>query len=235
MVSSFSIVHLIVLLNLSSFVTAFLAPVKPHALHRLQTTRQNLFGDMFEQAGPLGKGITVAQVSVCVSSPSILPTLNLIASSNSGMTPSALSRLASETCLSLLRLEDSWVSASSRYTHFSTSQAGKAESEYNLWSTKLASKYEKEYPVSSGGAGEEGGGLVVATLLLEMQGDKTIFQDAGRSYGQTKDVLSSIAADVKVDGGRLINAVEVFWCPGDVGEILEKRDVLLDFPELIDL
>lgn len=47
--------------------------------------------------------------------------------------------------------------------------------------------------------------------------------------------MSSVASDVKVDGGRLVNAVEVFWCPGDVSEVLDKRDVLLDFPELIDL
>ncbi|GMI09229.1 hypothetical protein TrLO_g2028 [Triparma laevis f. longispina] len=225
----------LVLLSLACLTSGFLAPAPSNAINRRLQTRQNLFGDMFEQAGPLGKGITVAQVSVCVSSPSVLSTLNRIASANGGMTPTALSRLASETCLSLLRLEDSWVSASSRSSHFATSQAGKAESSYNNLSTKLASKYEKEYPISSNNAKKEGAGLVVATLLIEMQGDQTIFKDAGRSYAQTRDVLSSVASDVKVDGGRLVNAVEVFWCPGDVSEVLDKRDVLLDFPELIDL
>jgi uncharacterized membrane protein len=32
-----------------------------------------------------------------------------------------------------------------------------------------------------------------------------------------------------------VNAVEVFWTPGDNEEVLTKMDMIVDFPELIDL
>jgi uncharacterized membrane protein len=48
-------------------------------------------------------------------------------------------------------------------------------------------------------------------------------------------VLSSLAGDCLVDGGGCVNALEVFWCPGDHEEVLTKEDLYVDFPELIDL
>ena len=47
--------------------------------------------------------------------------------------------------------------------------------------------------------------------------------------------MSSIAADVQVGSGECLNAVEVFWTPSDRNEVLMKQDVILDFPEIIDL
>ena len=51
----------------------------------------------------------------------------------------------------------------------------------------------------------------------------------------TQDVLNSIASDCLVDGGYCLNAAEVFWTPGDRDEVLTKTDVIIDFPELVDL
>jgi uncharacterized membrane protein len=61
------------------------------------------------------------------------------------------------------------------------------------------------------------------------------FDGAGFSISGTKEVLSSIASDSMVGGGECINAVEVFWTPSERNEVLTRRDVVLDFPELIDL
>jgi uncharacterized membrane protein len=61
------------------------------------------------------------------------------------------------------------------------------------------------------------------------------FVGAGFSLQKTKDVLSSIASDCLVEGGQCVNAVEVFWTPGEPNEVLSSRDVVLDFPEIIDL
>lgn len=61
------------------------------------------------------------------------------------------------------------------------------------------------------------------------------FDGAGFSIAGTKEVLSSIASDSMVGGGDFVNAVEVFWTPSERNEVLTSRDVLLDFPELIDL
>jgi uncharacterized membrane protein len=113
-------------------------------------------------------------------------------------------------------------------------------SDFNRRATTLASTYEKEYPPdasssSSSSPTAPSSSVAVVTLLLEITGDETAFDIAGKSFSQTKESLQSIAADVGCDGGRVLNAVEVFWCPGDRKEILEEADVLLDFPELRSL
>jgi Protein of unknown function (DUF1517) len=62
------------------------------------------------------------------------------------------------------------------------------------------------------------------------------FDGAGYSVTGTREVLSSIASDVLVNSGNCVNAVELFWVPGDPkNEKLTKKDLILDFPELIDL
>jgi len=38
-----------------------------------------------------------------------------------------------------------------------------------------------------------------------------------------------------VDEGYCVNAVEVFWTPSARNEVMARNDVILDFPELIDL
>lgn len=104
--------------------------------------------------------------------------------------------------------------------------------------TREATKFEKEYIGGSGGAdgGAPGGPTtVVVSIILEIQGDATQLEGAGFSIAGTKEVLSSIASDVNVDGGQCLNAVEVFWTPGDKEEVLTKQDLIMDFPELIDL
>jgi uncharacterized membrane protein len=61
------------------------------------------------------------------------------------------------------------------------------------------------------------------------------FDGAGYSLVQTKEILASIASDCLVDDGYCVNAVEVLWTPGDKDEVLLKNDMIIDFPELIDL
>ena len=61
------------------------------------------------------------------------------------------------------------------------------------------------------------------------------FDGAGYSLTGTKEVLTSIASDVLVDQGDVVNAVEVFWTPSDRDEVLTSIDIIADFPELITL
>jgi uncharacterized membrane protein len=61
------------------------------------------------------------------------------------------------------------------------------------------------------------------------------FDGAGYSITGTKEVLASIASDCMVDDGHCVNAAEVFWTPSDRKEVLSKRDIIVDFPELIDV
>ena len=77
--------------------------------------------------------------------------------------------------------------------------------------------------------------MVVATVLLEIQGDATETEGVGESVRRTREALTSVAAGARTEGGRLVNAAEVFWVPGDGEEVVRREDVLLDFPELLDL
>ena len=207
------------------------------------SSQLQLFDKMFEQEGALGKGITVGKVQVALDAldrgpDSIFAVLEKESARNAGSDdPSELAQLAHAVCLSLLRRSDEWVGACSDSQWFKWDDAGKAESLYNDWSNREATKFEKEYVPSGGGGADDAGGstTVVVSIILEIQGDTTQFEGAGFSIAGTQEVLSSVASDVNVGGGECLNAVEVFWTPGDREEVLTKQDLIMDFPELIDL
>jgi uncharacterized membrane protein len=107
------------------------------------------FDKVFEEDGPLGKGITVGKVQVALMSPdrgkgSIFKMLEdnsrWIADDNEA---SSLADLAHDVCLTLLRKKDIWTAASSDSKWFSSKDSGKAESLYNEWTNIEAAKFEK--------------------------------------------------------------------------------------------
>jgi len=110
------------------------------------------FGKVFEDSGPLGKGITVGKVQVALqardrSQQSIFGFLEKqAAAARSASTSAQLSRLAHETCLALLRRSDEWTAACSDSAWFSQKDAVKAESKFNDWANREAYKFEKVRP-----------------------------------------------------------------------------------------
>jgi len=114
-----------------------------------KTTARFLFDKMFEEEGPLGKGITVGKISVALISEdrgkdSIFGLLEdnarWIADDDE---PGSLADLAHEVCLSLLRKEASWTAACSASEWFSANDYGKAEAQFNEWANAEAAKFEK--------------------------------------------------------------------------------------------
>jgi Protein of unknown function (DUF1517) len=108
-----------------------------------------LFDKLFEEDGPLGKGITVGKVQVALMSPdrgkeSIFRMLEdnsrWIADDNES---SSLADLAHDVCLTLLRKKDIWIAASSDSRWFSGNDSGKAETLHNAWANNEAAKFEK--------------------------------------------------------------------------------------------
>ncbi len=203
-------------------------------------TRLHIFDKIFEEEGMLGKGITVGKIQVALLSPdrsdtSIFALLEDHAT-NTGNEPQELARMANDVCLDLMRKSTDWVAACSSSKWFKGEDAGKAESFFNDLSNTEAAKFEKEYIPDDDSDGSEGvSTMVVVSLVLEIQGDSTKFDGAGYSIAGTKEVLASIASDCLVDDGYCVNAVEVFWTPGEPKEVLTKIDMIMDFPELIDL
>ena len=182
----------------------------------------NLFDKMFEEEGPLGKGITVGKVQValdCINrdNNSIFTFLEK-AAADGGSEPYELAQLTNTVCLALMRKSDEWVGACSDSKWFKWDDAGKAESLYNDWANREAAKFEKEYVPSAADNTEAVAGgptTAVVSIIIEIQGDTTMFDGAGFSIAGTKEVLSSIASDVLVSDGECTNAVEVFWTPSD--------------------
>ena len=70
---------------------------------------------------------------------------------------------------------------------------------------------------------------------LSLSYDFHSFDRAGFSLTETKEVLSSIASDCMVDDGDCLNAVEIFWSPSERDEVMNRLDMITDFPELIDI
>jgi hypothetical protein len=274
------------ILTLASSSMAFLAVVPPPS-HRLvghgasspptgggacaggatssSSTRLHFFERLdkaFEDAGPLGKGITVGKVQVALSvdgterasGDSILALLEKHGRASDGGADvgstydddyddgrgdSHLSKMCHEVCMGLLRRSDDWISACSDRRWFKEQDMGKAESLYNLWADREACKFEKENVPSAGSYASSSGDIpstvAVVSLVIEIQGDETNFDRAGFSLAETKGVLTSIASDCRVEGGDCLNAFEVFWTPSEPTEVLTERDTIIDFPELITL
>ena len=147
----------LILATMTSLVSGFVAPSrvafnKNHLMTysgvSSSSTLNMIFGKMFEEEGPLGKGITVGKVQVALSttdrssSTSIFRILEQ-ASRSGGDSPQALSRLANNVCLALLRKKDDWVGACSESKWFSGNDEGKAESCFNDYANREAAKFEK--------------------------------------------------------------------------------------------
>ena len=197
-----------------------------------------LFDIMFEQDGPLGKGITVGKVQVALAPShrgSVFTALQR-ATEQAGSTQYDLACLVRDIALDLLRRSDEWVGAASDSRWFKEDDAGKAESLFNQWANQQAVKFEKEYLPQSSQEDDTGPStIMVVSILMEICGDQTDFDGAGYSMAETKEVLQSIASNAMVEDGDFVNAVEVFWAPGDNKEVLSKHDLIVDFPELITL
>lgn len=134
---------------------------------------------MFEEEGPLGKGITVGKVQVALtasdrSANSIFGVLEKNARNAGSSNNQVLADLASDVCLGLLRRSDDWLAADSTSEWFGEKDAGKAESLFNDWANREASKFEKEY-IPKADSEEKGGGptTLVVSVLVELQGDET--------------------------------------------------------------
>jgi uncharacterized membrane protein len=135
-------------------------------------------GKIFEESGPLGKGITVGKVQVslaCTDRSGMFSVLEKSARNAGSSSSRVLAQLANDVCLGLLRKSDDWMAASSTSQWFNSNDAGKAESLFNDWSNREAAKFEKDYIPAANDEQQEGGGPtnLVVSIVVEIQGDQT--------------------------------------------------------------
>jgi hypothetical protein len=122
---------------------------------RQRSTSLGVFDKLFEESGPLGKGITVGKIQVALACRdrgpnSIFGILEEGARSTSKNDSESLGELANRVCLALLRKSDDWVAACSTSQWFKGDDYGKAESLFNDWVNKEATKFEKVGPMVGG-------------------------------------------------------------------------------------
>eukprot|EP00617_Octactis_speculum_P020705 CAMPEP_0185756376 /NCGR_PEP_ID=MMETSP1174-20130828/14812_1 /TAXON_ID=35687 /ORGANISM="Dictyocha speculum, Strain CCMP1381" /LENGTH=266 /DNA_ID=CAMNT_0028435319 /DNA_START=125 /DNA_END=925 /DNA_ORIENTATION=- len=206
---------------------------------RSVTPQANLLGNIFgEPETALGRGMSVVKLQVAVrcldrSPSSTVALLAQKAETAITDTPRGLARLVSDVTLALTRKRDDWVACSSETTHFGSSD--KAESAYNKMVNRELAKFEKEYVPPAGTFRGDDSTLAVVSILLAIRGDKTNFPNVGGNAAALAGALEMVGTDVVTGGGELLVAAELLWTPSEADEVLEKRDLILDYPELIDI
>lgn len=196
-------------------------------------------------ATPLGKGTTVAQISVALQVPnrddgnSILNVLPRMAEAANTERRAGLQNLTSQVALELLRRKSDIVSAATSHQHFRDRTQG--EQAFGRLAIRERSKFEKEgfskfrgsdWSVSERSSSALDGSkatMAVVTLLIEIDGDSTKLPTVS-SVASMEEALRKIASDARV--GDCLQSAEILWTPEDRSETLTPREVVADYPEL---
>ena len=200
----------------------------------------NWFQDLTAPASPLGQGITVAKVLVTVSGgPSVLKTVSRLSSSPT-QSPSQLSSFLSRVCGELLKREDNWEGGCIEAKYFGGGEGGGREAEraFNKWSSQMGTKFDLVENAGATGKPPITGSSQAAIIgiVLELQGQETVEKGvSGTSITSLREALLGISADCRVEGGRCLNAAEVFWCGEEGGGGFDGEEIWRSFPEVIRL
>lgn len=138
-----SLLSLSILISALTLAASFVPTTKTF-FGKSQSSHLQLFNKIFEESGPLGKGITVGKVQIALlcTDRSLFKLLEQKARAP-GNSSAQLAKLANEVCLALLRKSEDWTGACSESKWYSEKDSGKAEGQYNAWTNKEAAKFEK--------------------------------------------------------------------------------------------
>eukprot|EP00640_Fibrocapsa_japonica_P001507 CAMPEP_0113934494 /NCGR_PEP_ID=MMETSP1339-20121228/1817_1 /TAXON_ID=94617 /ORGANISM="Fibrocapsa japonica" /LENGTH=388 /DNA_ID=CAMNT_0000936327 /DNA_START=73 /DNA_END=1239 /DNA_ORIENTATION=+ /assembly_acc=CAM_ASM_000762 len=216
-------------------------------------TSSGQWGTLDDEEGPssLGQGVSVLKFQLALNvkdrtAMSLLNDLRVVSESSSTSSRFGLSNVVSEVALTLLRRSAEWEAVASELQYFGPRDASKAESAFGRISTGERSKVQQESGQVDGmsvggfanqkvGAGDGDATLAVVTIALALRGDSLKSFDGVNNISQAQAALRAISADVATDGGENVLAAEVLWTPENPSEVLSKQDVIMDFPELMDL
>ncbi|CAM9589465.1 unnamed protein product, partial [Phaeothamnion confervicola] len=204
----------------------------------------------------LGSGTSVVKLQVALNIPdrgsgdSVLEQLRDLAGRADSSSGRGLSTAVSEAALALVRRQNDWLSAASDFDHFGRGSSDGAERAFNRFAITERSKVERETLAKVGGrdvSARRGGGalaeagrptLAVVTLVVALRGDsmkRLQLEKSLNSAPALRKALTQLAADAMADDGDGVVAAELLWTPEEPWETLDRRDVVQDFPELMDL
>lgn len=195
--------------------------------------------------GSLGSGATVMKLQIAMSSDwaednNVMEALTRLAERNSAMSNrSDLARLLSESSLALLRRVNDWEAAAFEGDKFMMGPQ-KAEPYFQRLAIGERSKFEKETNgdmamiKDSNDMSVSQPTEVVVSLVVAMKGQSTAYSNSVRSLAEVKRCLQGLAADALTDEGDNVMAVELLWTPSERGSTISKRELINDYPELIN-
>jgi uncharacterized membrane protein len=198
-------------------------------------------------AGSLGSGATVLTLQLALDSDwaddnNIMNVLSELGSRRGSRVNdrAELASLLSDASIALLRREGSWSAASIRGERFSGSS--KAEPFFQRTAVTERSKFEKENTGSNlmrnnlyGNAISQGSRTqAVVSIVCAIRGRSDALRNV-RSARDIKEALQTLASEALTDDGENVMAVEVMWTPSDANEVLSQRDIIVDYPELLQL
>ena len=206
--------------------------------------------DTILSSSALGRGVTVAQLSVALEIPnrddenSLLSILDRLAQTARTDSRVGLQNLTSQVALELLRCKASIVSAHAESKKFMSIEP--AQRNFNARVDQERAKFEQETAISQyGGVNYSGASsttsssssssgcdkatVAVVTLVIVIDGDSTTLP-AIRSMANVEQALQRIASDAKVSD--CLQSAEILWTPQDQSETLTLQDVIADYPKL---
>jgi uncharacterized membrane protein len=202
-------------------------------------------------------GTSVLRLNVALDVPnrddpnSILSVLDRMAKTTAKTdTRKGVQQLTSQVALELLRRKSSIQSAYGKGQYYKDDST--AQRAFNQASIQERSKFEKENINKFGkldlslsqsrnddntGSTGSRATMAVVTLVLSLQGtniEKTNIPQSIQSISDLETILRHVASNVMMEENDLLGA-EILWTPEDRQEVLTKRDVVADYPELTAL
>eukprot|EP00981_Chlorochromonas_danica_P014112 scaffold7402_cov160-Ochromonas_danica.AAC.2 len=208
-----------------------------------RTGGSSFSGDV--DSGSLGNGATVIKLQVALdedwaANNNIMNTLATIAArQGTGLNQRAeLSSLLSEASLALLRRQNDWRAATIAGERFKGSAAAQAEPYFQKTAITERTKFERESLPSiqreDGMAYGPRPTQAVVSLIVAVRGQSEALRRCS-SVTDLRSALQSLASEALTDEGENVMAVELLWTPSERGDVLSKKQLILDYPELLEL
>lgn len=196
-------------------------------------------GNSEQQYGATVVKLNIAMESNWASRNNIMNTLARLANKNSALsTRQDLSNLLSEASLSVLRAKNDWTAVSFSTKSFSERNSFEAEPSFQQMAIRERSKFEQEkMPVATLLPAEESSSptQVVVSILVALQGNSNAYKKELTKASEVAECLERLAAEALTNEGENVMAVEVLWTPSEPGNTLSRRDLIMNYPELLEI
>lgn len=183
------------------------------------------------EAGDVPGAALCVQVAVYCDNrqDSLYSKLQGIARNADTRTEIGLQNLVSDTCLAMLRSNQDWIAGRTE-SSLKGLLSNDVEADYNKLVVVERAKFEAEQRQLTRSAPGQSTYLV-ATLVVLLRDGKALPGVTG--LGDLRTALQNLAADVATEDNLL--GAELLWTPEETNDVMDRDDLFLNFPELINV